>query len=146
MNKHQLKLCVTVTPTGEPTVRVSLGNQCYQQELSNSHAFEFDQLVDTDTVLTVELIGKSPLDPHTAVNLDSVEIFGIQDPKFVWAGEYQPSYPEPWASQQRQAGIDLPQTRTAQTYLGWNGIWQLRITVPVFVWMHQTQGLGLIYE
>jgi hypothetical protein len=78
-----------------------------------------------------------------AVIIDSVEFFGISDPRFVWAGVYWPEYPEPWLSQQTPP----PQTAlTNHNYLGWNGVWRLNFDVPVFTWMHKTLGMGWIYQ
>ena len=91
--------------------------------------------------LTVEHYHKSADDPTTAVIIDSVSFFGIQDPKFAWAGIYRPEYPEPWASEQTNLATEL----SSHTYLGWNGTWRLTFGVPVFTWIHQVQNLGWIY-
>jgi hypothetical protein len=78
-----------------------------------------------------------------AVIIDSVEFFGISDPRFVWAGVYWPEYPEPWLSQQNPS----PQAAlTNHNYLGWNGVWRLNFDVPVFTWIHKTLGMGWIYQ
>ena len=88
-------------------------------------------------------MNKPELDHNMAVIVDSVEFFGITDPKFVWAGTYTPNYPEPWYSEQIEKPLaQLPQ----QNYMGWNGIWRLDFSVPVFTWMHQTMNLGWIYQ
>jgi hypothetical protein len=143
---HRLTLSVTLVPTGEPEVRVQLGLHCYQQRITNTAKFEFDVCVSEPQVLEIELVNKSDVDPHTAVNIDCVEIFGIQDPRFVWAGQYRPSYPEPWASEQRAQGHDLPEVLTNHTCLGWRGVWTLELPVPVFTWMHTVQSLGTVYK
>lgn len=92
--------------------------------------------------LEVVFMNKPATDPDMAAIIDSVEFFGISDPRFVWAGVYTPQYPEPWLSEQKQKPPEqLPQ----QNYLGWNGRWRLDFSVPVFTWMHQTLNLGWIY-
>lgn len=78
-----------------------------------------------------------------AVIVESVSFFGIQDPKFVWAAQYRPIYPEPWFSEQIAKPNEVVQPAT---YLGWNGSWRLDFDVPVFGWMHQVLNLGWCYD
>jgi len=35
--------------------------------------------------------------------------------------------------------------RKSVTYLGWNGTWSLKFSVPVFLWIHKKKELGWIY-
>lgn len=96
--------------------------------------------------LTVELLGKSDSDPDQCILIQNFVAGGIPCQDAVWQGCYQPQYPEPWASQQRARGIDLaPELYNTQA-LGWNGVWTLKINVPVYTWIHQTQNLGWIYN
>ena len=142
---HALQVAVTLTPRGQPHVRLRLADQCHDMVLTQSCTVNFDVVVDSDQVLEIELCDKQDLDAETAVQIDSVAIFGIDDTRFIWAGQYWPKYPEPWASQQTQNGVVLAKCLESQTYLGWSGVWKLRLPVPVFVWMHQIQSLGTIY-
>lgn len=80
-----------------------------------------------------------------AVVVESVSFFGIEDPKFAWAGVYEPRYPEPWATEQADQGVVLKPQLCSHTYLGWNGKWTLTFDVPVFTWIHKIQNLGWIY-
>jgi hypothetical protein len=81
-----------------------------------------------------------------AVVIQQVSFFGITDPKFTWAGVYKPVYPEPWATEQKTAGIELQPQLCPHTYLGWPGTWTLTFDVPVFSWIHKIQDLGWIYD
>lgn len=146
MNDYRVHLKVALQPQGQPQVRVRLGDQSRLQQIDQATVFAFDVVAQQSVILEIELLNKNDLDADTAVNIDSIEIFGISDPRFVWAGHYTPDYPEPWATQQRLAGHDLAPVLTNHTYLGWRGVWRLEISLPAFTWMHQTQGLGLIYE
>lgn len=143
---YRLALSVTLTPVGEPEVRVQLGTHCRQCRVTETVKFDFDVYASATQTLEIELVNKSDADPHTAISIDSVEIFGIQDPRFVWAGQYTPSYPEPWASEQQALGNVLPAALTNHTYLGWRGVWALDLPVPVFAWMHSQQNLGTVYQ
>jgi len=137
-----VKLSVTLTPVGEPWVRVTAPGFSRYTQLQKSTQIDIHfHTTNTLETLTIEHVNKATDDATTAVIIDSVSFFGIQDPKFVWAGVYRPNYPEPWASEQTNLASEL----SPHTYLGWNGCWSLTFGVPVFTWIHQTQNLGWIY-
>lgn len=146
MDQYELQLKVVLQPLGRPLVRVQLADQCHQQQIQHATEFEFAVQAQQSVTLEIEMLEKSDLDAATAVNIERIEIFGISDPRFVWAGQYCPTYPEPWATQQREAGHELLPMLTSQTYLGWRGTWRLDLTLPVFAWMHAMQNLGTVYK
>jgi len=140
----KVAMSVKLTPVGQPWVGIRARDVNQYRHLLEPTVFdiEFDTDMSQET-LTVEHAGKSNTDPTTAVIVESVSFFGIQDPKFAWQGIYTPTYPEPWYSQQ----FPPPEpSLVGQTYLGWNGIYQLTFGVPVFTWIHKVQNLGWIYE
>lgn len=81
-----------------------------------------------------------------AVIIKSLSFNGIESVRFLFQGKYRPIYPELWATEQKNSGIDLPAEISSQTYLGWNGEWIVEFDVPVFTWIHQVEGLGWIYD
>jgi hypothetical protein len=89
-------------------------------------------------VLEVEHFDKADTDATTAVIIKDISFFDISDPKFVWSGVYHPNYPEHY--------VDKVTPLPGQGYLGWNGVYRLEFSVPVFTWMHQTMNLGWIYQ
>lgn len=139
------KVAVTLTPKFDsqpPQVSVSVPGQVIQQTLERNQRIEleFDALVGW---LEITFMNKPDNDATMAVIIDSVDFFGISDPRFAWNGIYTPHYPEPWYSQQiEQPPARLPQ----QTYMGWNGVWRLEFDVPVFTWMHGVMNLGWLYQ
>jgi len=112
-----------------------------------SHQIEKVRGIDR---ITVEMINKKDSDTvgdlDRAVIIKSVAFNGIGSDRLLWQGKYYPCYPEPWASEQKQAGRNLEESLPAHTYLGWNGIWVLEFGVPAFTWIHQVEGLGWIYD
>ena len=128
-----------------PEINIGINNDIQRIILSENQTFHYEFDTDKSVVLTVELLNKTDADTvnglDKAVIIESVSFFGISDPKFAWAGEYRPEYPEPWASQQHE----LKSLLKSHTYLSWNGKWTLTFTVPVFTWIHQIQDLGWIY-
>ncbi|CAB4138224.1 hypothetical protein UFOVP328_417 [uncultured Caudovirales phage] len=132
-----------------PQICVTAGRERINYNLYDQRWFRFDFETDqAQEYITVEFLNKQNTDTVPEQGLDkavivrTVDFFGIQDPKFVWAGVYEPRYPEPWASQQ----TTLEPVLKNYNYLGWNGKWTLTFDVPVFTWIHQVQNLGWIYR
>ena len=130
-----------------PKINIGINNNIEQIILTDNRAFHYEFVSSETSVLTVELLNKTDADTANgldkAVMIESVGFFGISDPKFAWAGEYCPDYPEPWYSQQT---IKPESLLKSHTYLGWNGKWTLTFDVPVFTWIHRVQNLGWIHN
>ena len=141
--KYPLRLSVTLRPVGKPTVRIGVNDDLFPLSLDRTDTIYFDLVTDNTVTLTVELINKVDQD---AVVIESVNFFGIEDPRFSWAGVYTPIYPEPWATEQQDQGVVLKPQLCPHTYLGWPGKWTLTFTMPVFTWIHNVQNLGWIYD
>jgi hypothetical protein len=139
------KVAVVLSPKlskTAPEVFISVPGQVVRETLWETKRVELEFAAPVGW-LEIVFMNKPELDHDMAVVVDSVEFFGIADPKFVWAGVYTPKYPEPWYSQQQSKPLaQLPQ----HNYMGWNGCWRLDFTVPVFTWMHQTLNLGWVYQ
>jgi len=134
---------ITLEPIGRPEVQIQVGEQLVHTFLDKEFTFKFNkELAAGPLNITVEMLNKSDTDGTTAVIIKDVMLNSIKDQKFAWSGIYYPKYPTQWASTQ----TDLRESITAATYLGWNGRWELSMTVPIFTWIHQTRGLGWIFE
>ena len=140
--QHLVKMSVTLRPVDQPNVRLGVNGDLFPITLDKTETINFEFMSDKDCQLTVELVDKKD---QEAVVVESVSFFGIEDPKFAWAGVYTPNYPEPWAAEQRTQGVVLKQHLGPHTYLGWPGKWALTFDVPVFTWIHRVQNLGWIY-
>jgi hypothetical protein len=69
------------------------------------------------------------------LHIKSIEIDEIDIGALVYEGIYTPEYPEPWASQQQQAGNTLPQSFKNVTNIGHNGRWEFGFTSPFYMWL-----------
>src|SRR6056300_1522154 len=69
------------------------------------------------------------------LNIKSIEIDEIDIGSLVYEGVYSPEYPEPWASQQKSAGIELPETFKNVTQMGHNGEWRFSFKSPFYMWL-----------
>jgi hypothetical protein len=63
------------------------------------------------------------------LHIKSIEIDEIDIGALVYEGVYTPAYPEPWASQQKQAGNALLESFKNVTNIGHNGRWELGFSI-----------------
>ena len=69
------------------------------------------------------------------LHIKSIEIDEIDIGALVYEGVYTPTYPEPWATQQRQANNELPVSFKNVTNMGHNGVWELQFSSPFYMWL-----------
>jgi len=137
-----------------PTVRVSLNDQVKDLSLDQDTVVSFVEEANHGDILqlTVEHYGKTmaDCDPNenldTAVVIDRININGIESQRFVWQGLYMPKYEKAYVEEQNKNGTELASVLKHCNYLGWNGVWTLEFTAPVFTWIHKTENLGWIYD
>ena len=69
------------------------------------------------------------------LHIKNIEIDEIDIGALVYEGVYTPQYPEPWASQQKSAGTELPETFKNVTQMGHNGEWRFSFKSPFYMWL-----------
>jgi len=69
------------------------------------------------------------------LHIKSIEIDEIDLGALVYNGVYTPRYPEPWATQQREAGTTLPESFKNVTSMGHDGIWKFKFESPFYMWL-----------
>ena len=151
---YQVKLAVTLRPvwhSDPPQIKIGVDDVLSDVILTETTTFNFDVDAVDKCKLIIEFLNKTDQDTTPEQNLDkavvieSIDFFGISDPRFVWSGIYEPTYPELWATEQRDLGVILTPQLSNTNYLAWNGKWTLTFDVPVFTWIHKVQDLGWIY-
>ena len=65
-----------------------------------------------------------------SINIDEIDIGAL-----VFDGVYTPTYPEPWATQQRESGNDLRDSFKNVTSMGFDGEWRFSFTSPFYMWL-----------
>ena len=72
------------------------------------------------------------------LSIDKIKIDGINMQNFIYKYSWnEPDYPEPWASEQRNLGIELEERVYSETNFGHNGIWNLSISSPFYQFILQ---------
>lgn len=137
--KFNTHIKITLEPIGSPEVKISVLDQVKQLVLNHESSFEFHtQSYAGNLVIAVEMLNKAHNDPSTAVVIKSITFNNVSHEKFAWQGCYRPDYPPHLADQ----NPELP----GQTYLSWNGRYELPVTVPIFTWMHRVLDFGWIHD
>jgi hypothetical protein len=69
------------------------------------------------------------------LHIKSMEIDEIELGALVFEGLYTPDDPEPWATQQREAGTELPESFKNVTSMGHDGTWRFKFESPFYMWL-----------
>lgn len=137
-----------------PTVRVSLNDQVKEITVDQDTVISFVAEANKDDrfILSVEHYGKTPSDHDVTDNLDTAVVVerivlnGLESRRFIWQGLYTPKYDSDYVEDLKRNGVELEPVLKNCNYLGWNGVWSLEFTAPVFTWVHNLEHLGWIYD
>lgn len=130
-----------------PVVQLSLDEQQINIDFEQSekvHEFVFD-IDSTNENHQIKIIRSGKTDSDTLVengevvadqivHIDSIIVDDVNLTNLLHLGKFYPEYPEPWASEQRAAGIQLPEVETYRQTLYHNGVWKLDFSMPIHIW------------
>jgi len=135
----------------KPTANILInGHSHYNQEITGTEKqptvieFEHELTEGEKYSLIIERSGKDrkqtvvenvQIVKDQLLHIKSIEIDEIDIGALVYEGVYTPAYPEPWASQQKQAGKELPESFKNVTNIGHNGRWELSFESPFYMWL-----------
>ena len=99
-------------------------NQKYDLVLNRQGKTTRQTIVEGDKIVKDQLL-------HIKnITIDEIDIGGLK-----YEGVYKPEYPEPWATTQRNNGVELPETLKSSVILGHNGTWTLTFESPFYMWL-----------
>ena len=104
------------------------------------HEFEenkpYNLIIDrVDKHINQTVVKEGKIVKDQLLHIKSIEIDEIDIGSLVYEGIYKPEYPEPWATQQAEAGNKLPETLKNVTKMGHNGTWTFTFTSPFYMWL-----------
>ena len=106
----------------------------FEQALKENKSYDLiinrSQKIKKDTVIKDEKIVADQM-----LHIKYIEIDEIDMGSLIYNGVYTPIYPEPWATQQKNNGTELPESITNSPDLGHNGTWSLSFTSPFYMWL-----------
>lgn len=151
MSKEIIKFEFEFFPdyTGDdyPKVDILIDNNCkFTGAISNTrhsvsflHTLEFEQ----PHQLIIKRYGKTSRPQELTIKQIKIDNINIRN--IIWACSYnEPIYPEPWASQQRAAGIELETKVPGETCFGHNGVWTLNFTSPFYKFLYSWMDGNLV--
>ena len=69
------------------------------------------------------------------LHIKRIEIDEIDLGALIYEGVYTPTYPEPWATQQRESGVELQESFKNVDIIGHNGRWSFKFESPFYIWL-----------
>ena len=149
--KFKLELYATMWDK-PPHAEILIDEKChFNGDITGSESqptlIEFTQEFDEDSSHNLIIKRSNKDNKQTIVNengdlikdqllhIKSIEIDEINIGALVYDGVYTPQYPSPWASQQRETGITLPESLKNVTQMGHNGEWKLQFASPFYMWL-----------
>ena len=87
-------------------------------------------LVETLEISLCLYLLKDQMQHIKGIQIDEIDIGAL-----VYEGIYTPQYPEPWATQQREAGIELQASFKNVTNMGHDGEWKFKFASPFYMWL-----------
>ena len=118
----------TITSTKEKPTLIEFVHECEDGECTL-----IINRSNKNTKQTVVEDGKIIKDQ--SLHIKSIDIDDIDIGALVYDGVYKPNYPEPWATQQAEAGNKLPETLKNVTQMGHNGTWTFTFASPFYMWL-----------
>jgi hypothetical protein len=134
---HSVLIKIELDCVNRPGCNIRLGNYQHELIVDKKQSIEIAYQNSIGGTLLVEHHGKHSLDPDTALIIESISFNEISSKRLLWAGTYFPQYP---------SHITGPAELIQHHYLGWNGIWQLNFSLPIYTWIHKVENLGWIYD
>ena len=149
--KFKLELHATMWDK-PPYAEIMINDQlCFKGDITGSEEkpnvieFEHELTEGEEHHLTIKRSGKGKYQTiinakgdilkDQLLNIKSIEIDEIDIGGLVYEGVYTPQYPEPWATQQKDAGIDLKESFKNVTRMGHNGTWTFKFVSPFYMWL-----------
>jgi len=149
--KFKLELYATMWDK-PPHAEIIIGDKCYFAGDINGTEDKPDTVVfecELDEEKTYDLLikrsgkgknqtvvnEKGDLIKDQMLHIKDIEIDEIDIGALVYEGVYTPEYPEPWATQQREAGNELPKSFKNVIQMGHNGEWRFTFGSPFYMWL-----------
>ena len=148
--KFKLELYATMW-NKPPIANINIDNKSYfKEEITGTNdkptIIEFEHELEEGKLysLIIDRLGKDKnqtivenkkIVKDQLLNIKYIEIDDIDIGNLVYEGVYKPEYPEPWATQQAEAGNKLPETLKNVTKIGHNGTWTFTFDSPFYMWL-----------
>ena len=132
----QVEIFINDTPLGLHTITESKENP---KIIKFKHTLEEGpvclKLKRTGKDLTQTVTKDGEIVKDQVLCIKEIFIDEIDIASLVFHGVYTLEYPEPWATQQKAKGKELPVSFREVTRLGHNGTWEFKFDSPFYMWL-----------
>lgn len=137
--KEKLKFELDITATWEshePSLEIYINNHFIKiaKLEKGRNRIKFDYALDFQHhTLNLKKSGATNKDNTQLLTIDAVSIDNIScDQLILFNSYFEPIYPEPWASEQKQNHIKLPEKIPFETVMGHDGTWTMDFSCPFY--------------
>ena len=125
---------------------------CIFDKANSTFVYKFDVELQTENTIRIHRYGKTKYDSvlvdgniiqDQTLNIKNIIIEKIPMENLLHIGTFYPNYPEPWATQQRELGIDLPESETYSSKIHHNGNWYFNFKTPIHPWFFSTLNVSI---
>ena len=107
----------------------------FEKELTEGEKYKLTISRSGKDIKQTVLNAEGKIEKDQLLHIKSIEIDEIDIGALVYEGLYTPTYPEPWYSQQIEAGQTPEKTFKNVTAMGHNGSWTLSFESPFYMWL-----------
>lgn len=150
INKNMISVEIILEPNyikSPPQVDIYINNKkiktCIFDKANKSVKYKFDIESQTENTIRMHRYGKTNKDTvivdgktieDQTLNIENIIIEKIPLENLLHLGTFYPDYPEPWATQQRKLGVNLPESETYRSKIYHNGNWYFNFETPIHPW------------
>jgi len=107
----------------------------FEQELEENKSYDLTIIRSGKAKNQTVVNEKGDILKDQLLHIKSIEIDEIDIGGLVYEGVYTPTYPEPWATQQRHEGNELKESFKNVTIMGHTGKWSFTFGSPFYMWL-----------
>ena len=150
INKNMISLVIILEADyvrSPPQADIYFNNKkiktCTFDEANKPVEYKFDIEPQTENTIRIHRYGKTNKDTiivngntieDQILNIKNILIEKIPLENLLHLGTFFPDYPEPWATQQRNLGVNLPESENYRSKIYHNGNWYFDFENPIHPW------------
>lgn len=114
--------------------------------------YDFDLELQSENTIRIHRYGKTNHDvvlsdgdriEDQSLHIKNILIDKIPLENLLHLGIFFPDYPEPWATTQRNEGIELPESETYMSDIYHNGNWHFNFDTPIHPWFFANLNISI---
>lgn len=142
-NTESLKFDLVITSTWEshpPSIEIKIDDTIVEKNINlvqgTNHISIEVNLPYKSHQLSISRHGATVMDRSQTITIEKLSIDNIDCSNLILTNSwFEPIYPEPWATEQKNQGNQLLDKVPFETVLGHNGVWRLDFACPIYPYL-----------